>query len=345
MADPSTELLLTRASVEAAHKLIEPYIHKTPLLTNSTLNRIASTPRTAAELECTEWAGRTPSKPTIRFYFKCENFQKIGAFKARGAFHAIERLKQEPGWAASGGPSKGVVTHSSGNHAQALALAAQLSGLPAHIIMPSTSIPAKIAAVRSYNAHITFSGPTAPEREAVTAQVQAQTGARLIPPYDHPHIILGQGTAALELEAQFHALTPEEPRHLHAVITPLGGGGLLSGTALTFSSPSTSNPTQKTLVFGAEPTYQGADDGRRGIAQGARVESVKSMTIADGLRTPVGAIPWGIIYERGLVKGVYGVGEGEIVKAMRLVWERMKIGRLDLHFYFLFPLWVGCFGS
>ena len=320
MADASTELPLTRASVEAAHKLIEPYIHKTPVLTNSTLNRIASTPQTAASLEGTEYAGRTPATPTIRFWFKCENLQKIGAFKARGAFHAIERLKQEPGWASDGGQAKGVVTHSSGNHAQALALAAQLSSLPAHIIMPSTSIPTKIAAVRAYGAHITFSGPTAPEREAVTAQVQAATGARLIPPYNHPHIVLGQGTAGLELQAQFRALSPAPAKeHLDAVITPLGGGGLLSGTALAFS-------TSPTAVFGAEPTFEGANDGQRGLAQGARIAAVKSTTIADGLRTPVGEIPWGIIHERKLVRGVYGVGEDEIRRAMKLVWERMKIG-------------------
>jgi threonine dehydratase len=333
MADASTELPLTRASVEAAHKLIEPYIHKTPVLTNSTLNRIASTPQTAAALEGTEYAGRTPATPVIRFWFKCENLQKIGAFKARGAFHAIERLKREPGWASDGGQAKGVVTHSSGNHAQALALAAQLSSLPAHIIMPSTSIPTKIAAVRGYGAHVTFSGPTAPEREAVTARVQAATGARLIPPYDHAHIVLGQGTAGLELQAQFQeALSSspagpekEEQRHLDAVITPLGGGGLLSGTALAFS-------TSPTAVFGAEPTFEGANDGQRGLALGTRVEAVKSMTIADGLRTPVGEIPWGIIYERKLVRGVYGVGEDEIRRAMKLVWERMKIGMLPAPF-------------
>jgi threonine dehydratase len=258
MADPSTALPLTRASVEAAHTLIEPYIHKTPVLTNSTLNRLASTPQTAADLEGTEWAGRTPAAPVIRFWFKCENFQRIGAFKARGAFHAVERLKQEPGWAEGGGREKGVVTHSSGNHAQALALAAQLSSIPAHIIMPSSSIPAKIAAVRGYGAHITFSGTTAPEREAATAEVQTATGARLIPPYNHPHIVLGQGTAGLELQGQFQALSPPK-EHLDAVITPLGGGGLLSGTALAFS-------TTPTAVFGAEPTFEGANDGQRGLA-------------------------------------------------------------------------------
>ncbi|KAK4033629.1 hypothetical protein C8A01DRAFT_19443 [Parachaetomium inaequale] len=313
MADPSTAPPLTRASVQAAHKLIEPYIHKTPVLTNSTLDRLASTPRADAELEGTEWAGRTPAKPVLRFWFKCENFQKSGAFKARGAFHAIERLKQEPGWAEGGGRERGVVTHSSGNHAQALSLAATTSGIPAHIIMPTISAAPKIAATRAYGGTITFSGPTAPERESTAAQVQSQTGARLVPPYNHPDIILGQGTAALELQSQI-----PPPTTLDAIITPCSGGGLLSGTALACHETGIH-------VFGAEPSFQGADDGRRSFLSGTRIDTVKSATIADGLRTPVGPIPWGIIYERKLVRGMYSVSEDEIKKAMRMVYERMKI--------------------
>ncbi|KAK4104251.1 tryptophan synthase beta subunit-like PLP-dependent enzyme [Parathielavia hyrcaniae] len=317
MADQSTPLPLTRESVQAAHKLIEPYIHKTPVLTNTTLNQLASTPRTEAELAGTEWAGHAPAKPVLRFWFKCENFQKIGAFKARGAFHAIERLKQEPGWADGGGRERGVVTHSSGNHAQALSLAAHTSRIPAHIIMPTSSSPAKIAATRTYGAQIHFSGPTAPEREAVTATIQSQTGAVLIPPYDHPHIILGQGTAALELLSQ----VPRET-HLNAIITPCGGGGLLSGTALACSGGENTD----TFVFGAEPSLDAADDCRRGLATGSRVKTVPATrTIADGLRTPVGKIPWSIIHDRALVRAVYAVGEADIKRAMRLVWERMKI--------------------
>ncbi|KAK4190669.1 IlvA, threonine dehydratase [Podospora australis] len=303
---------LTRASVEEAHALIKPYIHETPVLTNTALNNLASTPRTAAELEGTEWAGREPANPIIRFHFKCENFQKIGAFKARGAFHAIERLKQEPGWEESGGRDKGVVTHSSGNHAQALSLAASIAHIPAFVVMPAISPPPKIAATKGYGATITFSGPTAPEREAVTNQVMKFTGARLIPPYDHPHIIAGQGTAALELESQV------SPVSLNAVITPCGGGGLLSGTALTFSE-------SKTKVFGAEPNFEGANDAQRGYYSGKRVESVKSLTVADGLRTFLGKLPWEIIYERRLVDGIYSVSEDEIKKALRLVYERMKV--------------------
>ncbi|KAH6649802.1 tryptophan synthase beta subunit-like PLP-dependent enzyme [Chaetomium tenue] len=313
MADLSTTLPLTRASVQAAHELIKPYIHQTPVLTNSTLDRLASTPRTEDELAGSEWAGRTPAKPVIRFWFKCENFQKIGAFKARGAFHAIERLKQEPGWAEGGGREKGVATHSSGNHAQAVSLAASIAKIPAHIVMPSTASPAKIAATRTYGANITFSGPNAPDREATVAKVIAETGARMVPPYNHPDIILGQGTAALELQSQL------PPRHtLTAIITPCSGGGLLSGTALACEGTGI-------LVFGAEPSLEGADDLRRSLLAGARIDSVTTTTIADGLRTPVGPIPWGVIYERGLVKGAYSVSEEEIRKAVRLVYERMKV--------------------
>lgn len=182
--------------------------------------------------------------------------------------------------------------------------------------MPTISTPSKIAATRSYTPHIYFSGSTAPEREALTSEIISQTGARLVPPYDHPDIILGQGTAALELQFQFTQSNPN--KSLHAIITPCSGGGLLSGTALACSET-------PTLVFGAEPSFQGADDGRRGFASGTRITSVSSLTIADGLRTPIGKIPWSIIYERGLVKGMYSVSEEEIRKALRLVYERMKV--------------------
>ena len=179
--------------------------------------------------------------------------------------------------------------------------------------MPSISPPPKIAATRGYGATITFSGPTAPEREALTAQIISQTNARLIPPYNHPHIILGAGTAALELQSQL-----PKGSSLNAIITPCSGGGLLSGTALACEGTGIA-------VFGAEPSFQGADDGRRGFAAGERVTSVTTLTIADGLRTPVGEIPWGIIYEQRLVKGMYAVSEEEIRRALRLVYERMKI--------------------
>lgn len=187
--------------------------------------------------------------------------------------------------------------------------------------MPSNSSPAKIAATRTYGAHISFSGPTAPEREALTASVMAQTGARLVPPYDHPDIILGAGTAALELQSQVPART-----RLDAVITPCGGGGLLSGTALA-CSPSSSNDVKPIHVFGAEPSHLHlTDDCARGLALGRRIPAVPaSDTIADGLRTPVGEIPWSVIHDRKLVRGVYTAGEAEIKRALRLVYERMKV--------------------
>ncbi|KAK3301336.1 tryptophan synthase beta subunit-like PLP-dependent enzyme [Chaetomium fimeti] len=313
MADLSTTLPLTRASVQAAHELIKPYIHQTPVLTNSTIDRFASTPRTEAELAGTEWAGRTPAKPVLRLWFKCENLQKIGAFKARGAFHAIERLKLEPGWIEGGGLEKGVATHSSGNHAQAVSLAASISKIPAHIVMPSTAAPPKIAATRSYGANITFSGPNAPDREATVAEVIAKTGARMVPPYNHPDIILGQGTAALELQSQLPPATT-----LTAIITPCSGGGLLSGTALACEGTGIH-------VFGAEPSLEGADDLRRSLLSGTRIDSVTTTTIADGLRTPVGPIPWSVIHGKGLVRAGYSVSEDEIRRAMRMVYERMKV--------------------
>lgn len=227
--------------------------------------------------------------------------------------------------------------------------------------MPDISAPPKIAGTRGYGANVIFSGSTSVEREAAADKVIRETGATLVPPYDHPDIILGQGTVGLELQEQAARLmaeaqagrdveghdlearfrgektTGEEDKEkgangattttatggaaakgLDAIITPCGGGGLLSGTALSCEGTGIA-------VFGAEPSFQGADDLRRGFAAGARVERVSSLTIADGLRTPVGRMPWQVMYERGLVKGVYAVTEDEIRAALRLVLERMKM--------------------
>jgi len=181
--------------------------------------------------------------------------------------------------------------------------------------MPSISTTSKIAGTKSHGANVVFSGSTSEEREAVVAQVIKDTGAILIPPYDHPDIILGQGTAALELEAQVLEM---QSTPLDAVIAPLGGGGLLSGTATYFA-------TTSTRVFGAEPSFQGADDGRRGLEAGKRIESVKTLTIADGLRTPVGLIPWSVISDKEKLAGLYSVSEDQIKEAMKLVLERMKV--------------------
>ncbi|KAI0134629.1 pyridoxal-phosphate dependent enzyme-domain-containing protein [Xylariales sp. AK1849] len=356
MADTSTSPPLTHESVIAAAKLIAPFVHHTPTLTNSTLTQLASTPRDAKDLKGTEWEsrlaeGNAPARPTIRLWFKCENLQRVGAFKSRGAFHAIERLKKEPGWLAGGGAERGVVTHSSGNHAQALSLAARTNGIPAYIVMPEISTPSKIAATKGYGATVIFSGSTSVEREEVTARVMEETGARLVPPYDHPDIVLGQGTLGLELQEDAAKMMAEEAaepqggrcsfaapvtssshvgsteagtakkhkrRGLDAILAPCGGGGMLSGVALSCEGTGI-------RVFGCEPSFQGADDAKRGFESGSRVETVKTLTIADGLRTPLGKVPWGVIYERKLVSGFYSVTEREIRDALRLVLERFKM--------------------
>ncbi|KAL8638642.1 MAG: hypothetical protein Q9228_004217 [Teloschistes exilis] len=345
MAKSGVDLPLERASVEAAHEAIKEHIHCTPVVTSRTMNELASTPQSPEALIGTMCEGRNPAHPKIRLFFKCENYQRIGAFKSRGAFHALSRLSGEQ-------LSRGVVTHSSGNHAQALALAARTHGIKAHIVMPTISTPSKIAATKDYGAEVIFSGSTSQEREAVVEDVIEKTGAILVPPYDHPHIILGQGTMALELEKQVEELvkgdpslsvhgTSKEPTkipeptngssengtlpthrrragQLDAVISPLGGGGMLAGIATALQDTGT-------RVFGAEPSFEGADDGRRGLEANQRITTVKTLTIADGLRTPVGEINWTIISDRSKVQGVFAVTEEQILSAMRLVLERMKV--------------------
>lgn len=184
--------------------------------------------------------------------------------------------------------------------------------------MPNISAPPKINATRDYGAQIIFSGSTSVEREAVTEKVIAETGARLVPPYDHPDIVLGQGTLGLELQEQVLELQGPGATGLDAIVAPCGGGGMLSGVALSAEGTGI-------RVFGSEPSKDGADDAMRGYYSGQRVEKVSSLTIADGLRTPVGKVPWGIIYERKLVSGMYNVTEEEIKSALRLVYERMKV--------------------
>lgn len=209
---------------------------------------------------------------------------------------------------------------SAGNHAQALALAARTFSIPAHIVMPTISTPSKIAGTKAQNATVHFSGSTSTEREAVVATVINDTGATLIPPYDHPNIILGQGTLALELQEQATKLLAQSSSgnsKLDAVIAPCGGGGMLSGIAIALHGTGI-------RVFGAEPSFQGGDDARRGVAAGERVTSVKTLTIADGLRTPLGVHNWSVISKPEYVAGLFAVTEDQIKKAMRLVLERMK---------------------
>ncbi|KAM5467123.1 putative threonine ammonia-lyase [Microsporum audouinii] len=333
MTDKQHWLPITRESIQTAHSLVKPYIYETPVLTSKTLNSLASTPQTADALRGTPFEGQQAAHPKINFFFKCENFQRIGAFKVRGAFHSILRVIQIKGEEEV--RKRGVITHSSGNHAQAVALAASTLSIPAYIIMPSISIPSKIEATKGYGGKVVFSGSTSDEREEVMRKVQEETGAILIHPYDHPDTILGQGTAGLELEVQVNKLVSEDPGlsvrksrdgkgcGLDAVITPLGGGGLNSGTASFFSEPREGG--KKIHVFGAEPSFQGADDARRGLKAGERIPIVKSRTIADGLRTPLGEIAFGVLSDPTKSRGVFSVTEEQIKSAIRLVVERMKI--------------------
>ncbi|EMD40324.1 hypothetical protein CERSUDRAFT_148245 [Gelatoporia subvermispora B] len=279
-APPSTSLPLSRASVLTAQKVVTPLVHRTPVFTSQTLSELL------------------PGKNTL--YFKAENLQKGGAFKFRGASFSLSQLTQDE-------LARGVCTHSSGNHAGALALAARDRGAKCYVVMPNNSSRPKIEAVQAYGAEITFCEPTASARASTLASVQARTGATFVPPYDAVNTILGQGTALIELLEQV-------PEPLAAVIAPVGGGGLLAGTALA------ADGTQ-VRVFGAEPA--GADDCAQGLREGKRRVEVRANTIADGLRTPVGLLNFPIIQQK--VEKVIVVSENEIIEAMRLMWERLKI--------------------
>jgi threonine dehydratase len=266
-------------AVQEARQRLAGKAHRTPVATCATLDRLA---------------GRA-------LFFKCENLQKAGAFKFRGACNAVGHLSDAVA-------ARGVVTHSSGNHAQALALAAKMRGIPAHVVMPSNASPVKRAAVREYGGRIIECEPTLAARETTAAAVLAETGGTLIPPYDHPDVIAGQGTAALELL--------EDVPDLDAIITPVGGGGLLSGVAIAAHGV---RPSLR--VFGAEP--QGADDAARSKAAGRLIPQTGPRTIADGLLTSLGELTWPVIREQ--VERVLTVPEDAIVRAMRLAWERAKL--------------------
>jgi threonine dehydratase/serine racemase len=266
-------------AIGTAARRIAGLVHRTPVLTSETIDRLA---------------GRA-------VYFKCENLQKTGSFKYRGATSAVRNLDETTA-------RRGVVTHSSGNHAQALALAARLRGIPAHIVMPRTAPAVKKAAVLGYGGNVVECEPNLADRERVAAELVARTGGTLIPPFDHPDVIAGQGTAALELL--------EEVPDLDAVVAPVGGGGLLSGFCVASRGV---NPSIR--VFGAEPL--GADDAARSKAAGTWVPQTAPNSIADGLLTSLGQLTWPIV--RDQVECVVTVTEPAIVSAMRLVWERMKL--------------------
>jgi len=272
--------MLTIADVRAAADRIRPVVHRTPVFTCETLDRLA---------------GR-------QLHFKCELFQKTGSFKYRGASNAVRKLDDATA-------AKGVVTHSSGNHGQALALAAKVRGIPATIVMPTVASAVKKAAILGYGAKIIESGTSLSDREAKVEEVRAKSGATLVPPFDHPDVIAGQGTAALELL--------EDVPTLDAVIAPIGGGGLISGFVLAAKGL---NPNCR--VFGAEPT--GASAAAQSKASGDRVKLDAVVSIADGLLANyIGQLTWP--YIRDEVETVFTVSEGQIIAAMRLVWERMKL--------------------
>ncbi len=276
MSDPPA---ITIQSVREASERLKGAAHATPVLTSAALDAAG---------------GR-------RFFFKCENFQRTGAFKFRGAWNAVARL-------AESGYRGTVLTHSSGNHAQALALAARLHGMTAIVVMPAGASRAKREAVAGYGAAIVECGPTMADREAVLERERQRSGAALVPPFDHADVIAGQGTACLDLLAAH----PD----LDAVIAPVGGGGLISGTALVAGSAA-----RPVRVFAGEPAM--ADDAARSKAAGAIQPQRPPVTIADGLRGPLGLLTWPFVRDR--VERIVTVPEDEIVAAMRLVWERMKI--------------------
>ena len=277
--DPSPVTAPDWHAILAAHRRIAPHIHRTPVLTSSSLDALAR----------------------AQLFFKCENLQKTGSFKIRGATNAIFSLSEEEA-------ARGVVTHSSGNHAAAVAYAARRRGIPAWIVMPSNAPAVKCRAVEAYGGRVTFCEPTISARAETAARIERETHARMVHPYDDDRIIAGQATAAKELL--------EEVPDLDAVLAPVSGGGLLSGTSLAAKAM-----RPGILVFGCEP--ERADDAYRSLSTGRLQPLEKSDTIADGLRAPLAPRTFAIL-ERN-VERILLVAEDEIVSAMRTVWERMKI--------------------
>jgi threonine dehydratase len=272
-------LIPTYDDVLAAHARIAPYIHRTPVLTSSYLNDL-----TGAEL-----------------FFKCENFQKAGAFKVRGACNAVFGLSDEMA-------AKGVCTHSSGNHALSLSYAAGRRGIPCNVVMPRTAPQAKKDAVRGYGGVITECEPSTSSREAVFAEVQARTGGEFVHPYNDPRVIAGQATCSRELLEQVEGLD--------AVIAPIGGGGMISGTCLTVS-----NIAPGVDIYAAEP--KNADDAYRSFKAGHIIADDAPETVADGLKVPLKDLTWHFV--RNHVTDIFTATEDEIIDAMKLTWKRMKI--------------------
>jgi len=272
-------MTVTLHDIQRAAQRIRPYIHRTPVLTNQSLN----------------------AQVGAQVFLKCENLQKVGAFKFRGASNAVFSLRNEEA-------ARGVCTHSSGNHAQALALAARMRGIPAYIVMPNNAPAVKKNGVAGYGGQITFCAPTLEAREATLRRIYESTGANVVHPYNDERIIAGQGTAALELL--------EDVPDLDVILAPVGGGGLLSGTSIAATE------TKKGVrVIAGEPEM--ADDAFRSLQTGTIVPSVKPKTIADGLLTSLGTLTFPIVQQR--VEQIVPVSEQGIIDAMRFIWERAKI--------------------
>jgi len=272
-------MTLTLADIRAAHTRIKDRIHRTPVMTSEVLD----------------------AKAGAHLHFKCENLQKIGAFKARGATNAVALLSDEEA-------KRGVVTHSSGNHAAAVARAARLRGIPAYVVMPSSAPQAKVASVRRYGAEVIVCEPTYAARVSTANSVVERTGAAFIHPFNDLRVMAGQGTAALELL--------EEVPDLTDILCPIGGGGLISGISVAVKSI---NPEIR--VFGVEP--KGADDAAQSLAAGRIIPCTAPDTIADGLRGSLGELTFEEIQHH--VDGIVTVSETEIVNSMRTIWEVLKI--------------------
>jgi len=265
--------------IRAAAERIKGVGHRTPILTSQTLD---------------EMAGR-------KLFFKCENLQKVGAFKLRGGWNAVSMLSDEEA-------ANGVCTHSSGNHAQAVAFSAMKRGIASYIVMPNNVPDVKLDAVKGYGANIILCEPTLEARETTLDEITKKTGAQVVHPFNNPNVIAGQGTAALEMI--------EDLGTLDAIIAPIGGGGLMSGTCIT-----TRSLLPGTKLFGAEPA--GADDAYRSLKEGKIIPQTDPDTICDGLLTSLGEYTWNILKDH--LEAIYTVTDDEVINAMRLVWERMKI--------------------
>ena len=272
-------MTITLTTIQQAAGRIKPFVHRTPVLTNSSLDQ-----RVGAQV-----------------YLKCENMQKVGAFKFRGACNAVYSLREEEA-------KHGVCTHSSGNHAQALALAATMRGIPAYIVMPNNAPQVKKDGVAGYGGQITYCEPTLQARESTLESIRLDTGATVIHPYNDERVIAGQGTAALELL--------EDIPDLDVMLTPVGGGGLLSGTAIAATESKSG-----IRVIAGEPEM--ADDAYRSMQAGTIIPSVNPKTVADGLLTSLGTLTFPIIRER--VEQIVTVSEQGIVDSMKFIWERAKI--------------------